>query len=306
MVGLVVALASQGWAGTWVREPGHGYVQLGAAGSLTTHRFTEDGRRLRLIDPHFVPDNFEQVFDGASSWQVESQVYAELGVLPGVELVGAIPVRHAVARWAFAIGSDVLVLRNTAFGDAQAGVRVGGRRGDAVGALAAILRFPLYDNRPERLGNEAGNADIYDDRPPVGPGTVDLDLTASVGTSGARWWAQGEAGVRLRDRQFGILVPLRAQAGARLVPTVAGFVELEAVLPLTDGAAPNDYLDDYNKGPLALDRQSYLRPGLGALWEPTVEQEGSIPGLLVRVDSIVLGRRTSATTTVSASGTLRW
>lgn len=306
VLGIIAGLAQVAHAGTWVREPGHAYVQVGLATSVTTHRFTEAGERASLLDPRFVPDNFEQVFDRASSWQLEGQVYGELGVLPGLEVVAQLPVRHAVSRWGFAVGDDTLVLRNTALGDAVAGVRAGTRLGPLVGAASAMVRLPLYDNAPERLGIEPGNADIYDDRPPVGPGITDLDLAVALGASGAAWWAQLEAGVRIRNRQFGLQLPARLQVGGRPVGAVAVFAEVEALLPLTDGAAPDAYLDEYGKGPVALDRVSYLRPGLGALWEAVRDGRTYIPGVLLRVDTIAVGRRTSATTTVTAAGTLRW
>ena len=302
---LLVALwASPTQAGTWVRAPGHGYVQLGAAHSTTTQRFTEDGQRLPLSHPHFVPDNFEQVFDRGVTTQTEAQVYGELGLLPGIEAFGSLPLRHVRSRWDFALGGEPLLLQNTALGDATVGVRWGGSLGPGVGALAASVRMPLYDNAPAALGIEPGNADIYDDQPPVGPGTTDVDLIGALGASGAAWWAQLEAGVRLRNRWFGAQLPARVQLGVRPAPPVAVFGEVEAVAALVDGRAPDNYLDDYNKGPLTLDRQSHVRPALGVLVE--WPRDKGTPGVLVRADHIVIGRRTSATTTITAGATFRW
>ncbi len=303
MIALVVLLGATAWAGPWVRSPGHGYAQLGVGYARSGARFTEQGERLPLTDPTFVPDNFEQVFESGAFHQVEAQLYTEVGVLPSVEVFGALPVRHALARWDFARGSDVLRLRQVAFGDALLGAKVGRAAGPVVAALSASVRVPLYDNDPEVLGIEPGNADIYDDRPPVGPGTVDTDLLAAVGTGGGRGWAQLEAGIRLRNRQFGAQLPVRAQAGARLGP-LAGFAEVELLLPLTDGAAPDAYLDAFNKGPLALDRQRHVRPAVGVLWASS--RPGLAPGALLRVDTLATGRRTAATTTVTAAATLAW
>ncbi|MBX2801985.1 MAG: hypothetical protein KTR31_30170 [Myxococcales bacterium] len=299
-------LVSTALAGTWVREPGHGYTNVAVGISTARHRFTEDGRRLPMDDDHFVPANFEATFDDASTQQLDVALYAEVGVLPELEVFGSLPVRRSVARWPFAASDDVLTLANTGLGDATLGVRWGRPVGSAVTALAAAVRLPLYDNALEALGLEPGNADLYDDQPPLGAGTVDVDLLASVGGGFARGWLQAEAGVRLRNRRFGAQVPVRVQGGLRPAPALAVFAELEALAALIDGQAPDDYLDAYNKGPLALDRQSHLRPGVGLLVEPWASSEGAQPGALLRVDRVLSGRRTAATTTVTAGVQLAW
>ena len=306
---IVVWAVGAAAAGTWVREPGHGYVQLAGAYTVAVSRFTEEGRRLPMVDPHFVPENFEQVFASGRTTQIEASVYAELGVVPGLELVGQLPLRRVVADWAFAQGGETVQLANLALGDAVVGARYGRLVPRGTVSAAVLLRAPLYDNAPERLGIEAGNTDLYDDRPPVGAGAVELDLVVAGGTSGSAGWAQAELGLRLRDRQLGAQLPARVQAGARFGRAFACFAELEALVTVADGKAPNEYLDAFTKGPIALDRAAWLRPAIGLLIEPFSSAEATrsgMPGLIVRAGTILLGRRTSATTTITAGGTYRW
>lgn len=293
-------------AGTWVRAPGHGYAQLSVGHTHASHRLTGSGQRLPMTDPAFVPSNFEEVFSDARFSQVEAAVYAEVGLAPELELFGALPLRWVRSRWDFALGSDALVQRHAGTGDASVGSRWGRRAGPVVVAAAAAVRLPLYDNAPEVLGIEAGNADLYDDRPPLGPGTVELDLTAALGASSAQGWGQLEAGVRLRDRRFGAQIPARLQVGGRPVGWLAGFAELDLLWAPFDGEAPDDYLDAYGKGPQALDRQAHARPGLGVLLQPTRSSEPGPLGLLARVDAVVSGRRTAATTTWTGGITATW
>ncbi|HHO54632.1 MAG TPA: hypothetical protein ENK18_28090 [Deltaproteobacteria bacterium] len=304
---MIAALwAASAGAGTWVRAPGHGYVQLSLGHTRADHRLTESGQRLPMTDPAFVPSNFEDVFEDAGFSQVEAALYAELGLVPGLELFGSLPHRWVRSRWELALGSDRIVQRHAGLGDAVVGGRWGRAVGPTVAALAAGVRLPLYDNAPEILGIEAGNADPYDDRPPLGPGTVDLDLSSAIGVSGANAWGQLEAGVRLHDRQLGAQLPVRLQAGGRPVPWLAGFADLELLWAIADGQAPDSYLDAYGKGPLVLDRQSSVRPGLGALLQPIQGEDPGPVGLLTRIDAVLAGRRVAATTSWTGALFVTW
>ena len=110
---------------------------------------------------------------------------------------------------------------------------------------------------------EAGNADLWDDRVPLGQGTMELDLGLSGGLGTSRFWALAEAGLRVRDRQYSSALPSRLQLGMRPVERLALWTGIDGTLPLTNGKAPDTFTVAYGKGPLVVDRQSFLTPSLG-------------------------------------------
>jgi hypothetical protein len=291
-------------AGVWVREPGSAWVQLGGSYSASDQLFLPDGSRVALASEPIVGP-LSGVFDHGATHVVEIAAYAEVGVRPGVELFGTLPVRDVTTRWSFARGqAEDLALRNTGFGDVALGIRAGGAIGGPVVASgAASIRAPAYDNAPARLGREAGNADLYDDRPPLGPGTVDLELLGALGVGGSVGWVQVEAGVRLRDCAYAPAIPGRLQAGWRTHRSFAVFAELEGLATLPGGRQARFFRDAYGKSPLVPDGAQRLAPGIGLHLTPFPEGALAPAGLLVRGSTVAVGALTSADDRIAAAFT---
>lgn len=253
-------------AGVWVREPGASWLQVSASAQTSTRLFDEAGAARPQASEPFL-GSLAGLFSEGRLLGVEAGLYAEVGVARGLELIGALPVRAVSNRWSFARGpSEDLVQDNLGFGDATLGGRAGGPVGRFALSGHATVRLPLYDNGPDRLNLEAGNADFYDDRVPLGPGTIDLDLGGGAGTGLglADGWTLVEAGVRLRDRGYSTALPGRLQAGVHPAPPVATWLELDGLVSLGDGEAPDFFRDPWGKGPVVIDHASWSRASLGA------------------------------------------
>jgi hypothetical protein len=129
--------------------------------------------------------------------------------------------------------------------------------------VLAGVRLPLYDNATGVLRMEPGNADFYDDRIPLGNGTIDVDLSVGGGTSWSWGWALLEAGGRVRNRLYSAALPGRLQVGVRPVQPIAVWASADSQLSLGNGDAPDFYIDEWGKGPLVVDNQSFLGASVG-------------------------------------------
>ncbi|MEQ1565314.1 MAG: hypothetical protein ABMA64_06725 [Myxococcota bacterium] len=262
---MLLGFTSAAWAGVWVRPGGEVYAQVGWTHQQSSQIFDASGALRPQTDPRYV-GSLSEVFSAGRYRADELSTWVELGLGHGFELFGSLPLRHAATTWTFTRGSDTLTQPNTGFGDASAGARFGGTRGPFAGSIAAAVRAPLYDNAPEALGLEAENLDFYDDQVPLGPGTIDVDLSVAGGYGAQLGWAQLELGARARDRGYSEALTGRLQLGAKPAPAVAGWVGLAGVASLGNGRAPDRFVDRWGRGPPAIDAQSWLEGSIGASW----------------------------------------
>lgn len=198
---LVLWSAAAALAGPWIKEPGQAYVKVG------TSRFGSSG--------YVGPDG--TAVAGLRYVGLTEHVYAEVGVLPHLQVVANLP---------FVGARNVdgeLIYINRQFGDADLGLATGGKLGELPVSLTASAKLPLYDNSDLSSYGSAGAA-----FPAMGDGQVDVTLSGAIGTGLAvgsqRGWAAAEAGYRHRtewwlgdsgspDRTYGDGLPWRVQLG---------------------------------------------------------------------------------------------
>ena len=192
LLSAALIVASPASAGPWVRPPGHWYLKASGA----TWRGDVEGVGSYL------------------DWTASA--YAEVGVLPHLQLVADVPYRWCQTQAAGA----TLVNRTAGFAKARVGVGVAPVARVPVSAHV-IANLPLYD---------AAAAPAL---PSLGDDQVDVDGILAVGASPAvgqqRLWFIAEAGYRHRtswampgftDQAFVDGALYRAQVG--LVPEVGG------------------------------------------------------------------------------------
>lgn len=287
--------ASPAQAGVWVHDPGSAWLQIGWRHTSASKVFTGSGTKVPMVSPKVAGRQLGALFESGNFTGDELAMYAEVGVVKGLEVYGRLPVRWGRTTWDLP-GPTELRQQNVGLGDALVGARAGGTRGPVAMSLRAQVGMPLYDNRPAALNRGAGNSDFYDDRPPLGQGTIDVDLGGGVGVGFGRGWAQLDQTVQLRNRGYSTAFPGTAQLGLRAAPWLAGFGELGWRLTAADGHQPTFFLDQWSKSPLVIDRQHQLAVGGGVIVQPLANREGLEKGLGVsaRYDSIVVGRRAAA------------
>lgn len=300
---LVLLLASQALAGIWVRAPGESYVQIAVSHSEASTSFDPSGARLDLAHRRFLGERLSSVFADGHFASTELGAYVEYGLIAHVEVFGSLPVRVASSRWQWALGDNPdVVLGNVGLGDAQLGLRSGTTVGPVALSIAAAGRAPLYNNAPDALNQGPGNSDFYDDRIPLGEGTIDLDLTGGVGVSFGEGWAQVETGVRLRNRQYSTMLPGRAQLGLQPIRAFGLTLDGEWLVTLHDGAAPDFYIDRWGKSPTILDGQQHVKVGGGVFVRPLGRARDEALrelGLGLRGATMPWGRRTAAATSLT-------
>ncbi len=194
-------LATAAHAGPWVKDPGHAYAKAGYV------RFAAD---------NFVDPSGEEVAGAAYTGHTH-HVYAEVGVLPGLQIVTNVPfvgARNDI--------NDVIYV-NRQFGDIDVGVEGGTRLGQVPVSLQLLAKVPGYDT-----GDLNQYGLVAQRFPAMGDGQVDLTAMGAVGgglnIGGFSGWVSGEAGYRHRtewwlgdsskpDRVLVDGVPWRAQVG---------------------------------------------------------------------------------------------
>lgn len=264
---LVMAVLDTAHAGVWVQGPGEAWLQGSVSASTSSSLHDADGARTSVSDPSLF-GNAGVLFDGGRYLGVDVAAYGEVGLGHGVEVVASLPGRFATQRWSWAVGAQPpIVQRNVGLGDLSAGARVGTTtpKGLAL-SLYGGGRAPLYDNHPRALRTAPANADFYDDRVPLGQGTLEAEALGGIGTGTGplHGWALFEGGVRIRNRGYSTALPARAQLGVKTGPFDA-WLGADATVSLGDGDAPDDFLDAWGKGPLVVDNPSWLTLELGAL-----------------------------------------
>ncbi len=290
---ILAATLSTALAGPWVKEQGGLYTRIGYDYYRASGAFDAEGQRADMSDERFL-SHLGGVFESGTFSSHTASLYAEVGIGFHLEVFGSLPVSYASNRWDFALGeSEDIVQANAGFGDATAGLRVGGKVNSLAGSLSLAIRAPLYDNHPEVLNQETGNTDFYDDKVPLGQGTIDVDLAAAGGSgwnlNGVNGWASLEQTVRFRNRDYATAFPGMAQVGVKPVEPLALMLNVLWQLTADNGEQPDFYFDDYGKGPTIIDRQHYLKVGVQAMFDV---REGL--ALEAGAGATVLGARTAA------------
>lgn len=273
--------------GVWVNAPGTGYAQIGYTHQQASRYFGEDGR---IVPQTALLGDNAPLFDLGRYSSNDLDVYLEYGVVKGLEVMASLPYRSSGNRWSFSEGPfEDIHHTNHGLTDLSAGLRAGVTRGGlAVSGLVAG-RAPLYDNSPDVLNMEVGSTDFWDDRVPLGPGTMELDIGAGSGIGTKRVWALFDAAVRIRDRQYSSVLPARLQLGVKpfershlrmgrssedlsdeqiarasdILERFASWVALSSQLALGNGDAPDFLRAPYGNGPLVVDRQNALHLSFG-------------------------------------------
>ena len=293
LLALVLSAANPSWAGPWVKERGQLYTRVGYDYYRATKAFDNDGNRASMADERFL-SHLGGVFDEGAFASHTGSFYGEVGLGWHLEAFGSLPLSRVSNTWSFAVGeSDDIVQTNAGFGDVVGGLRVGGLWKGWAGSLSTSIRAPLYDNHPEVLNQESGNTDFYDDKVPLGQGTIDVDITAAGGTGwalrGLSGWASLEQAVRFRDRDYATAFPGMFQLGVKPVPPLAVMWNTFWQVTADNGSQPDFYFDAYGKGPTIIDRQHYLKTAVGAMFDV---REGL--ALEASVGSTLVGARTAA------------
>ena len=257
--------------GPWVKDQGGLYSRVGYDYYRATSAFDAEGQRAPMADERFL-SHLGGVFDAGTFSSHTASLYAEVGLGWHLEAFGSIPVSRAANRWEFAQGeSEDIVQSNLGAGDVMGGLRVGGTVEGYAGSLSAAVRAPLYDNHPDVLNQETGNTDFYDDKVPLGQGTIDVDLIAAGGTGwslkGINGWASLEQTVRLRNRDYATAFPGMAQVGVKPLDPLAVMLNLMWQVTADNGEQPDFYFDAYGKGPTIIDRQHYLKVALQGMYD---------------------------------------
>lgn len=262
-----IGWSAAAFGGVWVRAPGAGYAQLTVGHQASGRVWLPGGEVVEQTDEALL-GQIAPLFDDGRFSSTEVAAYGELGLAPGLEVYGSVPARFVQNRWSLAASTyPDIVHENAGLGDLTVGARYGRSWGGLAVSGYAGVRAPLYNNRPKALNMEPGNADFEDDRVPLGPGTLDVDVGGGVGYGLRRGWALAEVGLRLRSSQMSSAVPARVQLGAKPIPRVAAWVGADLTAALGDGAAPSFYRDTWGKGPVVINDASSLALGAGAIVE---------------------------------------
>ncbi len=299
---IIVGLCAVANAGAWGRDPGSAWVQLAWRHDSSVATFDEQGVALPLASPSFLGDTLAQRIEDGRYDSDTASVYGEVGLLPYLTAVGSLPVRVARSSWTLTPSSPLSPVRhpNAGLGDLEVGARTSAPLGPINGGLTALLRVPLYDNSPRVLRQQAGNSNFFDDRVPLGPGTIDLDLLAAAGTGVAWGWAQIEAGVRVRDRQYSTVPVGHIELGGRPWDWIAGVLRLAGQTHLADGDQPAFFSDSVGRGPLIVDRARSLTVSGGALVRPSLDHPW---GGALDLSHVVAGQRAGRVTSVQLAVT---
>ena len=282
-------------AGVWVHDNGEGYGQLTYAYQRSARMFLPDGRLVEQTDEALL-GHIAPLLSAGRYAAHDVTMYTEIGLGRGFEAMASLPMRHVENRFTLARGAYPPIRHaNLGLGDLSVGGRYGTGGGPTVASTYANVRIPLYDNRPEALGIEAGNSDFEDDRVPLGQGTVDLDVGGSVGTGGSAGWALAEAGIRVRSQGYSTAVPVRTQLGIQPLDRWSAWAGADLTMALGDGSAPDAFRDPWGKGPIVIDNQSALNLSVGT----AVQLVGGL-GLTAEARRTVWGVRFPELTTIAA------
>jgi len=268
---LALQVTPTAYAGPWVKDRAGFYARVGYDYYRATSAFDASGERAPMHDERFL-SHLGGVFDEGAFTSHTGSFYGEVGLGWHLEAFGSVPVSRVANRWSFAQGeSEDILQTNAGFGDVMAGLRLGGIAKGYAGSVGVSIRAPLYDNHPDVLNQESGNTDFYDDRVPLGQGTIDVDATAAGGTgwslSSVNGWVSLEQTVRFRNRDYATAFPGMVQLGVKPLKPLALMWNTFWQLTADNGEQPDFHFDAYGKGPSIIDRQHYLKTALGVMFD---------------------------------------
>ena len=249
-------------AGAWVRSKGSAYLKAEYGYYWASESYDQIGESASMSDERFVGKTTAAVFSEARYFKHDIKLFAEVGLGRGIEIIAALPFTKPTNQWVFLDGDNPDLLQtNLGTGDLELGMRYGGRLGRLPASIGFIWRAPLYNNDPSVLHLDAASQDFYDVIPPLGQGTIDLDVTGAVGTGlpFLGGWTQAESGLRVRNRHYSAAIPGQLQVGLKPVSRLYLAVESRWLVTLKNGTAPDYYYDENGKGPLIIDRQHRLQ-----------------------------------------------
>ena len=132
------------FAGAWVKDPGHFYLQLGTGFTTATQRWDIVGKKLPIdVLKYDLALHGDRSSRSISNFQqLETDLYIDIGVLPRLAIFGNIPV---VSARQMNPGGDITYSTNS-FGDILAGVRLAALVNPLAIAIEARLGFPSGNN----------------------------------------------------------------------------------------------------------------------------------------------------------------
>ena len=96
-------------AGPWVHEPGKLYARVGYGLFTAGSAFDDNFKRAPMADDRFL-SHMGGVFSKGRFTGHSVSTYAEVGVLPYVEVFGSLPVSFVGNKWTFAKGEAPPIL----------------------------------------------------------------------------------------------------------------------------------------------------------------------------------------------------
>lgn len=190
---LMAVSATSLFANGWPRPKSHGFFKLDYSMIRARSFYSVDGRIYDINGAGTLLGNYTASF------------YGEYGLTNRLTLVAYVPflVRNTVNEGVGAFSGEVLQqgLENTAFGDADLGIRVGLlHQGGFVLSGSITLGIPSGDYKNTDL--------LY-----TGDGEFNQLLKAEWGYGAARWYATGYAGVNNRTKGFSEEFRYHAEVG---------------------------------------------------------------------------------------------
>lgn len=250
------ATSTRAYAGAWTLGPRHFYSKLSYGYSFASSRFDSNGNRLPLYDETFLGLFGPPIVTRGNVQEHAIRLYGEVGLLDRLDAFGSLAWKADSTH--FGCGpssapqrcqSDSITADNTSvdmanhgFGDLEIGGKLGILRAPVV-SFALLGSFPLYSNDLDVL--RVNDQNLFNDRTPLGSGSIDVEGRMLVGQSFGRWWANVEAGYRARSDGFGDRFVYLAQAGAPVAWRLSAGLALVGFVGLGSGSR-----DDAHEPPL--------------------------------------------------------
>lgn len=230
------------YANGWPQPKGHGFFKLDFSMIRARQFFGMDGNTYDINGAGTLLGNYTTAF------------YGEYGITDRITAIAYVPflVRNTVNEGVGAITGEVLQpgLSNTAFGDADLGLRVGLlRKGSWVLSASATLGIPSGDYR---------NADLLY----TGDGEANQLVKLEWGYGRARWYAAGNVGFNNRTKGFSEEFRFHAEAGYWLFPgRLLASIKLAGVQSFNNGEPTS------SGNGLFSNNVEYISPQFGLAWE---------------------------------------
>ncbi|MEK6606706.1 MAG: hypothetical protein AABZ30_03505 [Myxococcota bacterium] len=235
--------ASVAHAGAWTQGRGHGYAKLSTTAFFADQRFDASGEARPLDDATFLGEGFARRVTGGRVREHAAWLYGEAGVAERVDLLAKIGWRASDTRFqcsgpcsdnsTVVDNDDVVHIGNAGLGDGEIGAKVRVLHVPVV-SLALSVAAPTYSNDLEVLRLHDQN--FFNDRSPLGTGSIDVEGRALVGLSLGRGWLGAEAGLRARTKGYADLAGYLVQGGAPIAWRLRAALGVGGFVPVGDGS----------------------------------------------------------------------